>query len=124
MTTPDAPPLKAQPRGIVSRAPAGALVAKLPPGSWQGPIESGLGWHLVFIDTVVPGRVPPFEEIESDVKVAWLAEQKAKGWENAYREMRAKYTVLLAAPPDGASVSAAPVIRRQGIGTSFGEGGS
>src|SRR5215471_14808612 len=99
-------------------------VAKLPPGSWQGPIESGLGWHLVFIDTVVPGRVPAFEEIESDVKVAWLAEQKAKGWENAYREMRAKYTVLLAAPPDGASVSAAPVIRRQGIGTSFGEGGS
>ena len=22
-------------------------VAKLPPGSWQGPIESGFGWHLV-----------------------------------------------------------------------------
>jgi hypothetical protein len=99
-------------------------VAKVPSGSWQGPIESGLGWHLVFIDTVVPGRVPPFEEIESDVKVAWLAEQKAKGWENAYREMRAKYTVLLAAPPDGASANAAPVIRRQDIGTSSGEGGS
>ena len=32
-------------------------VAKLPPGSWQGPIESGFGWHLVFVDTVIPGRV-------------------------------------------------------------------
>ncbi len=35
-------------------------VVKLPPGSWQGPIESGFGWHLVFVDTLVPGRVPAF----------------------------------------------------------------
>ena len=32
-------------------------VAKLAPGSWQGPIESGFGWHLVFVDTVIPGGV-------------------------------------------------------------------
>jgi hypothetical protein len=76
-------------------------VAKLPPGSWQGPIESGFGWHLVFVDTVIPGRVPPFEEIEPEVKTAWLAEQKARGWEKTYEAMRAKYTVLLPAPPKG-----------------------
>jgi len=74
-------------------------VAKLAPGSWQGPIESGFGWHLVFVDTVIPGRVPEFEEIEADVKTAWLAEQKAQAWEKAYKDMRAKYTVLLPAPP-------------------------
>ena len=39
-------------------------VAKLATGSWQGPIESGFGWHLVFVDTVIAGRVPAFEEIE------------------------------------------------------------
>lgn len=27
-------------------------VVKLSPGSWQGPVESGFGWHLVFVDTV------------------------------------------------------------------------
>jgi len=75
-------------------------VAKLAPGSWQGPVESGFGWHLVYVDTVIPGRVPVFEEVESDVKTAWIAEQKAKAWEKAYKEMRAKYTVLLPAPPD------------------------
>ena len=74
-------------------------VAKLPPGSWQGPVESGLGWHLVFVDTVIPGRVPAFEEIEPDVKTAWLGEQKTQAWEKAYKAMRAKYTVLLPAPP-------------------------
>jgi hypothetical protein len=75
-------------------------VAKLATGSWQGPIESGFGWHLVFVDTVIPGRVPDFEEIEPDVKTAWLGEQKAQAWQKAYAEMRAKYTVLLPAPPD------------------------
>jgi peptidyl-prolyl cis-trans isomerase C len=74
-------------------------VAKLAPGSWQGPVESGFGWHLVFVDTVIPGRVPAFEEIEPDVKTAWLGEQKVQAWEKAYKAMRAKYTVLLPAPP-------------------------
>ena len=81
-------------------------VAKLPPGSWQGPVESGFGWHLVFVDTVIPGRVPAFEEVEPDVKTAWLAEQKAQAWEKAYKDMRAKYTVLLPAPPDAPSAQA------------------
>lgn len=74
-------------------------VEKLKPGSWQGPIESGYGWHLVFVDTVIPGRIPAFEEVESDVRTAWLAEQKATAWQKAYATMRAKYTVLLPAPP-------------------------
>jgi peptidyl-prolyl cis-trans isomerase C len=80
---------------------------KLKPGSWQGPIESGYGWHLVFVDTVIPGRIPAFEEMEPDVKTAWLGEQKATAWQKAYAEMRAKYTVLLPAPSD--KEAAAPV---------------
>ena len=74
-------------------------VAKLAPGSWQGPIESGFGWHLVFVDTVIPGRVPAFEEVEPDVKTAWLGEQKAVAWQKAYKDLRAKYTILLPVPP-------------------------
>jgi len=73
---------------------------KLKPGSWQGPIESGYGWHLVFVDTVIPGRIPAFEEMEPDVKTAWLGEQKATAWQKAYAEMRAKYTVFIPAPSD------------------------
>jgi peptidyl-prolyl cis-trans isomerase C len=73
---------------------------KLKPGSWQGPIESGYGWHLVYVDTVIPGRIPAFEEIEPDVKTAWLAEQKQQAWQKAYQEMRVKYAVLVPAPPD------------------------
>ena len=87
--------------------PFAQAVARLAPGSWQGPIESGYGWHLVFVDTAVPGRTPAFEEVEPDVKTAWLGEQKERAWREAYEVMRAKYTVLLPAPPDREPASAA-----------------
>ncbi len=75
-------------------------VEKLTPGSWQGPVESGYGWHLVFVDTVIPARTPTLEEVESDVKTAWLSQQKAQAWEKAYKEIRAKYMVLLPVVPE------------------------
>ena len=68
-------------------------------GAWQGPIESGFGWHLVFVDSFVPGRAPAFAEVEPEVKTAWLGAQKEQAWRKAYETMRAKYTVLLPAPP-------------------------
>lgn len=77
-------------------------VRRLPPGSWQGPIESGLGWHLVFIDFLEPGRLPDFSEVEPEVRNAWLAEQKEAAYRTAYEEMRAKYTILLPAGVDSA----------------------
>ena len=85
--------------------PFALAIAKLPPGAWQGPIESGFGWHLVFVDTAVPGRVPAFEEVEADVRTAWLGEQKALAWAKAYKEMRANYTVLLPTPPESSVAS-------------------
>ena len=95
---------------------------KLKPGSWQGPIESGYGWHLVYVDTVIPGRIPAFEEMEPDVKTAWLGEQKKQAWQKAYTEMRAKYTVLLPAPPGkGAVQTPGPPPKKQ-VPAPTGEG--
>jgi peptidyl-prolyl cis-trans isomerase C len=90
--------------------PFALAVTKLPPGAWQGPIESGFGWHLVFVDTMIPGRVPAFEEVESDVRTAWLGEQKALAWEKSYKAMRANYTVLLPAPPESSATSSSSQI--------------
>jgi len=96
-------------------------IEKLKPGAWQGPIESGYGWHLVYVDTVIPGRIPAFEEIEPDVKTAWLGEQKAEAWQKAYSEMRAKYTVLLPAPPDKEAAQTSPTPLGKQVPTSSGE---
>jgi peptidyl-prolyl cis-trans isomerase C len=98
-------------------------VAKMSPGSWQGPFESGLGWHLVFIDTLITGRVPAFEEVETEVRQAWLAEQKAQAWQKAYRDMRAKYTVRLPAPAANAPANGHALQSKQNPAVS-GEGHS
>src|SRR5512143_2344302 len=103
--------------------PFAQAVEQLSPGSWQGPIESGFGWHLVYVDTVIPGRVPAFEEIEPDVKTAWLGEQKARAWEKAYKEMRAKYTVFLPAPPDIEKSSTTTLPAAKGNSAPAGKGG-
>ena len=77
---------------------ARALFAQKP-GAWTGPIESGYGWHLVFLDSLTPARVSTFDEVQPDVKTAWLAARKAEAWDKAYKTMRAKYELLLPAPP-------------------------
>jgi peptidyl-prolyl cis-trans isomerase C len=74
-------------------------IAGLKPGAWQGPVESGYGWHLVFIDTFVPGRVPAFEEIEPEIKAEWIEDQRLQAKRKAYETMRARYQVVLPEKP-------------------------
>ena len=47
-------------------------VLELKAGLWQGPVESGLGWHLVFVDSITPSRIPAFEEAEPKIRTDWL----------------------------------------------------
>ncbi len=71
---------------------------RVQPGAWQGPLESGLGWHLVFVSSITPGRVPAFEEIEPDVKTAWMDERRGEARARAFQAMKARYEVILPGP--------------------------
>ena len=82
-----------------------AAVDKLPFGSWQGPVQSGLGWHLVFVTSVTPGHVPSYEEIEADIRAGWFDEQRAEARQRAFEAMKAHYEVHV---PDANRVAAAP----------------
>jgi len=71
---------------------------QLKPGSWQGPIESGYGWHLVLVDSITPSRMPQFEEVEQDVKSKWIEEQRAETKRKMFEAMRTRYEVVLPKP--------------------------
>jgi hypothetical protein len=71
---------------------------QLEPGAWQGPVESGLGWHLVWVTSSAPGRVPAFEEVEGAVRAAWMDEQRAETRRRAFETMAAHYQVILPRP--------------------------
>jgi peptidyl-prolyl cis-trans isomerase C len=72
-----------------------AAVDKVQPGFWQGPIESGLGWHLVFVTSMTPGRVPAYDEIEANIKAGWIYEQRAEARQRAFEAMKAHYEIHL-----------------------------
>jgi peptidyl-prolyl cis-trans isomerase C len=80
-------------------------------GQWQGPIKSGLGWHLVWVESKIPGRVPPFDEIEAAVKFVWMDEQRGEAKRKMFEAMRTRYQIVLPASapaaPSGAVAHAA-----------------
>ena len=95
--------------GIFGKIFAEAL-AGLEPGKWQGPIESGLGWHLVWVESNIAGRVPAFEEIETRVKSEWIDAQRAEGKRKMFDHMKARYQIVLpeAAPATFRGAAAQP----------------
>jgi hypothetical protein len=52
------------------------------------------------VDSLIPERLSAFEEVEPDVKTAWLATRKEESKEAAYKAMRTKYELVLPAPPE------------------------
>jgi len=77
------------------------------PGVWAGPIESGYGWHLVFVESLTPERTPDYDEIAADVKAAWVDSRRDDFKRTAYEAMRARYEVVLPAPRDRQNATAA-----------------
>lgn len=78
--------------------PFARALAGITPGAWAGPIESGYGWHLVFIDAMTLQRVPDFDEIEAEVRTAWVEDQREQTRTRQYQTMRARYEVVLPSP--------------------------
>lgn len=68
---------------------------ELPIGVWSGPIESGYGWHLIFVESRELRRIPNYEEVANDVRTQWMSDQSEAAKRTAYEQMRKKYVVVL-----------------------------
>ena len=66
-----------------------------PVGSWQGPIVSGFGLHLVHISEHIDGRVPGLVEVREAVVREWIAKERKKANEAFYEMLRERYTVTI-----------------------------
>jgi peptidyl-prolyl cis-trans isomerase C len=72
---------------------------KLRPGHWEGPIQSGLGSHLVLIESLAPNRLPAFDEGDrAQIESAWLDSKRAEAKAKVFDAMRAKYEVIVPKP--------------------------
>lgn len=67
-------------------------------GSWQGPVRSGYGLHLVFVDERTEPREPELDEVRDAVIREWREARRREANEKLYRHIRERYTVVVERP--------------------------
>jgi hypothetical protein len=62
-------------------------------GRWMGPVESGFGLHLVFIEAREAGRTPELQEVREAVQREWLSQRRREAVDGLYARLAENYTV-------------------------------
>jgi len=76
-----------------------ARLPELPVGSWEGPIVSSYGVHLVRVDGRVLGEVPPLADVRVAVAREWTAARRAELKRAQLDGLLARYRVTIETPP-------------------------
>ena len=75
-----------------------AGLSEVETGTWTGPVRSGFGLHLVFIEERVEGRVPDLEEVRDAVQRDLVAQRRRDANDKIYQRLRERYTVTIEQP--------------------------
>lgn len=67
-------------------------------GSWQGPIVSGYGVHLVYISERVDGEIPDLAKIRDAVVREWSSARRREANEAFYETLRSRYNITIERP--------------------------
>jgi hypothetical protein len=74
-------------------------IAQLERGRWIGPIQSGFGWHLVYVSERTEGRPKPLSEVREAVQREWLAARRKEIVDTTYSKLREKYAIVVEGLP-------------------------
>jgi len=67
-------------------------------GNWQGPIQSGYGFHLVRISTKTENQQPELNMVRERVRAEWLANQRRDMDKVFYNSLRQRYEIIIKKP--------------------------
>ena len=71
---------------------------EIPTGSWQGPIASGFGIHLIYMHERVEGSVPALVDVRDAVLRDWRSVKTKETNEQFYQRLAARYKVTVVEP--------------------------
>lgn len=71
------------------------LLASAPVGSWQGPVVTPYGWHLVKVTARRQGEATRFEAVRDQVRDAYLAERRDADRTAFLKSLRGRYRVVV-----------------------------
>jgi hypothetical protein len=72
-----------------------AKLAELAPGRWQGPVESGFGWHLLRVSERSDGGLPALAEVRGLVQREWANARRLEANDRFYQGLLQRYTVTI-----------------------------
>jgi hypothetical protein len=75
-----------------------AKLGEISPGQWQGPVESGYGVHLVFVEERKEGRMPELAEVREQVVREWADARRREDNEQFFQKLLKRYTVTIEQP--------------------------
>ena len=78
-----------------------AAIVEIDMGTWQGPIESGYGLHLVLVDERREGRLPDLDEVRNQVRREWENVRREEAIKKFYAYMLDSYEVVIEWPEPG-----------------------
>ena len=72
-----------------------AKLADAPIGQWFGPVESGYGMHLVFVEERTEGRQPELAEVRDAVRREWTNARRLESNEKFFQNLLKHYEVVI-----------------------------
>ena len=67
-------------------------------GQWHGPVLSGYGVHLIYIQDRIKAAPPTFESVREQVTEEWDADKREELNEQFYTSLRKRYNVVIEKP--------------------------
>jgi hypothetical protein len=81
-------------------------IFELVPGTWEGPVQSGYGLHLVQIENREEAFMPPFEEVRPRVRDEFMSNRRREVDELFFERLRESYEIVIEAPASETTDSA------------------
>jgi parvulin-like peptidyl-prolyl isomerase len=81
-----------------------AALEALPVGSWQGPVRSGFGVHIVRIESRSAGQAPSLAAARAAVERDWENARRIEGREAYYQDLLKDYEILIEADLSSAAM--------------------
>jgi parvulin-like peptidyl-prolyl isomerase len=78
---------------------------RLETNNWQGPIESGYGYHLVRISEKIDSRMPELASVIDKVRTDWMFEQRQKMNRDIYKRLKERYEIVIEDMPKQSGIA-------------------
>lgn len=72
-----------------------ARLLEAPTGEWWGPIPSGYGLHLIFLESRTPGEVAGLDDVRDAVAREWQVARRREMNDDLYRKLRKNYAITV-----------------------------